>query len=266
MSVKRLVAAAAAGGLLVALGACGGGGDEPVAEGSPTVEGASSASPSETDEQSGGYDADELVAAMMAAVADKQTAHLTMVMGGIQGMRAEGDMSLAGGTNAMQMTVEAPQLGGTMEVRLVDGVMYLSIPPMTPKGKFIKADPDDPNSPFGGLGSITEGDPLSTFESFEAGLQDVKYVGAETLDGEDVDHYVLTVDTQKAAKAQGESAPPGPKTVTYDLWIDGDDLMRRMEFGSGASGMVMSMSDWGKPVTVEAPPASAIMKMPQMPS
>ena len=55
-----------------------------------------------------------------------------------------------------------------------------------------------------------------------------------------------------------------PKTVDYDLWLDQDDLMRRIEFTvpGGGGGMTMTMSDWGKPVTVKAPPPGAVMQMP----
>jgi hypothetical protein len=76
---------------------------------------------------------------------------------------------------------------------------------------------------------------------------------------------VLTVDAKKAAKAQGTPVPPGAqKQISYDLWIDEQDLMRRMQFDEGRGGMTMTMSDWGKPVTVKAPPASAIMQIPGM--
>ena len=147
-------------------------------------------------------------------------------------------------------------------MRLVDGVMYMAMPPMTPEGKFLKLDTNDPNSPFGDLGGVLQGDPLSTFDAFDAGLEKVVYVGAEDVDGEELDHYVLTVDAKKAARAQGTKVPSGTGTVTYDLWIDDQDLMRRLQFGSGQTGMTLTMSDWGKPVTVKAPPASAIMELP----
>ena len=128
--------------------------------------------------------------------------------------------------------------------------------------KFLKLDTNDPNSPFGNLGGVLQGDPLSSFDAFDAGLEEATYVGAEEVDGEEMDHYVLTVDAEKAAKAQGTQLPSGTGTVTYDLWIDDQDLMRRLEFGSGAEGMTMTLSDWGKPVTVKAPPASALMELP----
>jgi hypothetical protein len=278
MRVKRWTALAAVTVVLAGLSGCGGG-TETVADETPATSSGSS-QPVESDdeesetaesessapaEDSGGYDAQELLAAMKAAVAENETSHITMVAGGAQGMTGEGDVSYAGDTTAMQMTMQMPQLGsGSMEMRLVDGVMYLAMPPMTPKGKFFEIDTNDPNSPFGDLSSVTQGDPLATFDAFDAGLEKVVYVGEEDVDGEDMDHYVLTVDAKKAARAQGTPLPPGTKKISYDLWIDDQDLMRRMQFDEGRGGMTMTMSDWGKPVTVKAPPESAIMQIPGM--
>lgn len=275
MRTNRLRAAAGAATVLLALTACNSD-TSPAADTAPESEAPTSQSPSETpsaepseetpDAASGGYDADELVAAMSAAVLDKRSAHLTMTMEqGGQSMKAEGDVSYAGDTTAMQLAMSAPQLGGDLELRLVGRTVYLSVPPLTPKGKFLKIDTDDPNSPFADLGGFTESDPLATFEDFDAGLEEVTYLGEEDVDGETLHHYVLTVDTKKAAKVQGQPVPEGPAKVTYDLWIDDADLMRRIEFSEGGGGMTMQLDKWGEPVTVKAPPASAIVKTPTLP-
>jgi hypothetical protein len=260
--------------VLTTLAGCGGGSD-PAADESPASASVSSAvvpseeaSESESAEpvegQAGGYDAQELLAAMKAAVAKHQSTHLTLTADGAQAMSGEGDVSYAGDTTVMQMKMKSPSLGqGTIEMRLVDGIMYMAMPPMTPAGKFIKLDTNDPNSPFGNLGGITQGDPLATFDAFDAGLKKAVYVGAEDVDGEQMDHYVLTVDSAKAAKAQGApSAGPGGD-ITYDLWLDDQDLMRRMQLDApGGGGMTITTDDWGEPVNVKAPPASAIIQLP----
>ncbi|MGA9745960.1 MAG: LppX_LprAFG lipoprotein [Nocardioides sp.] len=287
--LTRVLSGVAVSALLVTLAACGGG-DTETAEESPGSDTASSA-PAESEESpeveeaeptdeegaSGGYDSAALLDAMKAAIADNESAHVTMEMtGGGQAMSGEGDVSYAGDSTSMQMTMQIPQMGGgDMEMRMLGGVMYMSIPPMTPTGKFIKIDTNDPNSPFGDLGGVSQGDPLATFDAFDAGLQEAEYVGVEDVDGEQLDHYLLTVDAKKAAKAQGQPYQQGmPETITYDMWIDDSDLMRRIEFdlgafggdAAGAGGMVMTMSDWGKPVSVKAPPANAIVEMPGAPT
>ncbi len=291
--MTRVLSGVAGSVLLLTVAACGGDGGG-TAEDTPdsgtvssaTTDAEESPAADDTEEPAtdesgaeGGYDSTELLDAMKAAIADAESAHVTMEVNGNgqQAMTGEGDVSYAGDSTAMQMTMSIPQKGtGEMEIRMLDGVMYMAMPPMTPKGKFVKIDTNDPNSPLGDLGGVTTGDPLATFDAFDAGLQDVEYVGAEDVEGEQMDHYVLTVDAKKAAKAQGQKWQQGmPDTISYDMWLDDSDLMRRIEFdmgammgqgGSGGSGgMVMTMSDWGKPVSVKAPPAKDLMELPGAP-
>lgn len=270
MRINRLAAAATTGLLLGSLAACGGGDAEPAAE-SPPASASSPAEPESPAAESPGtgeaVDPEQLLDDMKAAIEEQQSAHLTMeVTGSSQQMSGEGDVSYAGDRTEMQLTMSNPDSAGTIEVRLVGQVMYISIPPMTPEGKFVELDLNDPNSPFGDLKGMTPGDPLQSFEAFDAGLQKVAYIGEEEVDGETLDHYLLTVDAKKAAEAQGQTFQPGmPEVVTYDLWLDEQNLMRRIELEQAQGSLVMTMSDWGEPVTVKAPPAADIMQMPQAP-
>jgi hypothetical protein len=276
----RLAACAGVAALAVTLSACGGSdsSDPEATSGEASSSAAEAGSDSGSDGGSasgstaaapeGGYDAEALLAAMKAAVEDTESAHLVMdIASQGQQMAGEGDFSYEGDQTEMQMTMDVPDMGSTLEMRLVDEIMYVAMPPLSPKGKFLKIDVNDPNSPMGDLSSVTQGDPRQTFDAFEAGLQKARYVGEEQVDGETLDHYVLTVDAAKAAEAQGmggQGAAAGPKTLTYDLWIDDQNLMRKITMDSGGVDLTMEMSQWGEPVTVEAPPASAIMQMPQM--
>jgi hypothetical protein len=54
-----------------------------------------------------------------------------------------------------------------------------------------------------------------------------------------------------------------PKTITYEMALDKDDLVRQMTFDVAGTKAKIEMSDWGKPVTVERPAASDIVKEPQ---
>lgn len=267
MRRTRWTAAAAGLVVLTVLSGCGGG-STPAADESPAESASSAVVPSESESavegKSGGYDAQQLLTAMKAAVAKHQSTHLTLTADGAQAMTGEGDVSYAGDSTVMKMKMKSPSLGdGTIEIRLVDGIMYMAMPPMTPAGKFIKLDTKDPNSPFGNLGGITQGDPLATFDAFDAGLKKAVYVGAEDVDGEQMDHYVLTVDAAKAAKAQGSPSAGASGDITYDLWLDDQDLMRRMQLDApGGGGMTITTDHWGEPVTVKAPPASAIISLP----
>jgi hypothetical protein len=212
---------------------------------------------------SGHLDKDGLVKAITVGALEAGSAHMSMTMSGGTAMTAEGDVSYQGKTPEMQMTMRMPQMGaGRMELRYVDGLLYLSMPPMTPAGKFLKIDPSDKSNPLSkNFGSLTEQmDPLSSIEAMQAGVRTVKFVGAEKVEGDPADHYLVTVDTAAMMKASKQKAVPGmPETLTYDMWLDDQDLLRRMQFDLAGLKMDMLMSRWGEPVSAQAPPPGKIV-------
>jgi hypothetical protein len=212
----------------------------------------------------GGYSAKQLLRAMKVAVSKNRSSHFTMSMtGGVQEMTAEGDVDYTDRGPKLRMTMAAPALGGQeIEMRVVDGVVYMAVPQMTPKGKFLAIDTSDPRSPYGAMGGLDQMDPLSTFDAFDAGLRKVRYVGEDNVAGEVMDHYVLTVGMAAAFRARGQEPTPGmPRRLAYDLWLDNRDLMRKVSFDvNGLVAMDMTMSDWGKRVRVAAPPADRVVE------
>ena len=167
------------------------------------------------------------------------------------------------------MNISMPQLGrGKLEMRYVGEVLYMSIPGVTPAGKFVAIDPNDQSSPlaksFAGL--TDQMDPLRSVKTMEKAVTKAPRVGQTTLDGVPVDHYQVTVDTRKVMKELGENAPPAaqmPKSLTYDMWLDEKDLIRKMTFAVLGTSVEMHMSEWGQPVNVEPPAAEDILKDPQ---
>jgi hypothetical protein len=274
--------------LLVALAGCGGEDPTPAASGTASASAqateqaseqvtgeadAATGEPAGSEEQAEGagtgdvLDEATIVPAMKAAVADQQTARFTMRTGaGAQSFTAEGDIAFRGTKPELALTMDGAAMGmGTIEMRLVDEVMYLSMPPVTPRGKFVEVTGDDEGSPFAGMMAGMSGvDPRTTFAAFEAGLRKVSYVGTEPVDGEQLDHYRLTVDVASAAKAQKMPTTTGmPENVVYDLWLDDEALMRRVEHTMTQDvSLVMEMSGWGEPVTIEAPRRADIVEDP----
>ena len=50
-----------------------------------------------------------------------------------------------------------------------------------------------------------------------------------------------------------------PENLTYDMWLDDRDLLCRMQFEVAGQTVDVSMSKWGEPVSVEAPPAGKVV-------
>ena len=109
------------------------------------------------------------------------------------------------------------------------GVVFATIGNPSPD-LYAEIRPGDKSSPFAGMAGQMQGvDPRDTFKAFENGLRKVDFVGEESVHGEDLEHYRLTVDFRAAAKAQGMPRMAGmPRTVAYDMWLDEDALMRRV--------------------------------------
>jgi hypothetical protein len=159
---------------------------------------------------------------------------------------------------AMSMTMTGAAFQGkTAKMVMVKGTGYLSMPGVTPAGKYLKIDA----GASGELGETLEsGDPTKIFKSFGSSLGSVKFVRTETIGGEKLDRYAVTVNTAKALAAQGKKVPAGvPKTLTYTMWMDKSHLVRRLSFDLGGVSMVMTMSDYNKPVSITAPPASKVV-------
>ena len=261
--------------VLLALSGCAGTGTQ-AAKAGDTSSGVSAAPPSDTRVSTDApvgrattappLDEQTLVPAMKAAMERQRTAHVSMTTdAGGASVRAEGEVAFRGRQQDMVLRMDGKAMGtGDVQIRMVDKVLYLSMPPMTPKGKFVEVRPGDKSSPFAGMvGEMKGADPRETFTAFEDGLRKVTYVGKESVHGEDLQHYRLLVDFRSVAKAQGMPASMAgmPRTVTYDMWLDDHALMRRMQFDLAQQvSMVVEMSRWGEPVSITAPPRSDLVK------
>lgn len=202
------------------------------------------------------------------------TAHVTMdlSLGSVGEMTAEGDLDYTTNPPQVAMTMANPMGGGDMDVRMVEGIVYLSMGELT-QGKFIKIDPSDPKGPLAGMGvneMLDQMDPSQALQGMEDGLSTVVYSGEE--DG--LDRYELTVDMQKVVDQMGGELPEGaltemPDEVTYDLWLDDQGrftrlVMDELPMGQMSGSMEMTVSGWGEDVDIEAPAADEITEMPDL--
>ena len=178
------------------------------------------------------------------------------------------------GTNgvAADFTMSGAALGGNARFMLLDKVMYLQIPGLTPDDKFVKFDLRNSNAPGAEmleqmLNQVNQLDPSKSAQMFKA-ITSLKKQGTAEVDGVQTTHYAVTVDTQKALQAlgMGGAAMPGqmPKTIEQEVWLDDRNLIRRMRMKQPNVTMDITYSQWGEPVDITAPPASQTTDLEQM--
>lgn len=245
---RSIIAAALLPLMLVAFTSCGKSASDSKS-GSPD-------SSSSSKKEAADLDLKTLPEAMLAAMQDKKSAHMSMKGTGALKMDASGDMSFAGDTIAMTMKMNTA--GQDLEMRVVDGKFYMTMPGAN--GKFVEL-----GGKGGAMADLTKQfedlDPKSMIDDFKASAKSVKHVGSETIDGDKTEHYTVVVDASKAA---GKGADPSLKNVTNEIYLNKDNTPRRISTEVSGITMVIDYTDWGKGVTVKAPDASQIVDMPGM--
>jgi hypothetical protein len=265
ISVRRTLASLALAPVLMAgLVACGGDDDSGPSATDPAGS-AGSATPAASGLEPGDSVEPADFADQLAAGFDNiTTAHATMkstMAGG--DMTGEGDLDYTGDSPAAAMTMSAALFGSEdVEARLVDGALYMNLGKIS-QDKFWKIDLDDPDSPFGALGSQI--DPKSSVELLEKGMTSVTYVGEE----DSLDHYRASVDPKALLEGLGGPASSGssalPKSADYDIWLDDQSRLTKLTFAMGdVSSIEMTLSDWGKDVSIEAPSDDDVTQMPDV--
>lgn len=273
--VRRLVATVAAVAAVVALAACG---DEhsasSVGSDSGNGSGASSA-------------IQELTAAsfghtMAAAQAQAKSAHLSGVttLSG-QTIHMSGDVE-ADGTSLDQMQVGLTMSlgpGKKITVLLVDRAFYFKASgaaiTKNPAKPWVKVDLDDPTNPFGAMFDqmMANFDPAKVQRMFSA-ITRLNNLGVDHVNGVPARHYAVTVDTSRMVSVMGLDKVPGvsraqllaelPDEITSQVWLDAQNRPVKTRSAMEGATAEMTFSDWGKPVSIKAPPAAQVLPFSQV--
>jgi hypothetical protein len=271
IAARRTLAAAALAPLLLAgVVACGN--DD---SGSEAKESTSAAAVLTGLQKGDEVDPGDFVDTVEDGVKASTTAHVTMKVGlGSMGeMSGAGDLDYTADPPEIAMTMDLPMGGGDSkaEVRFVDGVFYMSLGNLS-GNKFWKLDPSDSDSPLGDMGSMLDQvDPMGSLKKMEPAIETVTYTGGDEVDGRSLDHYELTVDPAEYAKEMelpAEAKSQLPDELTYDIWLDDESRLAKMHMDLPVAGtestVDITASDWGKDVSIEAPPADDVTEMPDM--
>jgi hypothetical protein len=197
------------------------------------------------------------IAALKASTKDVKTVHMVMKMSGQgQEVAMEGDSRLDPGSPASKLTMSVA--GMNLDLVAVDKKIYVKGVPGQDPTKWAVLDE---NSPMAKqlASSASQLDPSQMYDEFDKALTDVKHVGKETVDGEAMEKYELTMDTKSIP-----DMPTGevelPKTLTYLVWLDEKDRMRKVSFDVMGVSALVTLSGYGAPVAITAPPADQTVK------
>lgn len=116
---------------------------------------------------------------------------------------------------------------------------------------------------------------LKTSAAMLTASKDVKPVGTEQVGGVDTTHYLGTFPVAEAIKqlpedrrghVQDELA--NAKDVTFDAWIDGQGLPRKVELNGGKPGAgtfkaTAMFKSFNEPVSIKAPAADQVGELPR---
>jgi hypothetical protein len=144
-------------------------------------------------------------------------------------------------------------MGKTVEVRSIGGIMYMKglMPAAAIGGKsWVKIDPN-------GTDAFSKQMAPTLKQSGDLRAQIDMYAGAQvavvdTTNG--VTHYKLTGLT--GAPATTGTAGAAPQSV--DIWMDSQDRPTKMTVTTPEGSVQVTYSDFGAPITVEAPPAAEV--------
>lgn len=273
LRLRPALASAATAALLVGgLAACG---SETTATDEPDASSQEQEQPAAADvdlpDEGETVDNSEFAAWMLAGLEDSTTAHMTMTTDyGMGGVEAEGQVDYTTSPVSMTMSMTGVMGDNPIDMRVVDGVMYMDMGSMS-NDKFIKFDLSDPSSLPPGMEDLGDQmDPLAAFRQFEPALEDVVYVGNEDVEGDSLDHFAATMNTAEIPQMAELPADAGvPETVAYDLWFDEVFRIRQMQMVMELGGdMALKVDvdaqlfDWGSPVDIQAPSPDQISDAP----
>ena len=261
----------------LALAACGGGGSS---TGTATTSAPTTAQT--------GSNASSLIAAAGQKTKEAGSARVSFTLE-MTGGEANGTMSGDGvfDQHGGRMTMDLGGLAGgalgsgQAEVIFNDLVYYMKLPQAAlsqlPTGKtWLKFDLAALGKQQGldleQLTQLNQSDPSQALQLL-SGAEDFQEVGNEEVRGVETTHYRGTVDMAKVA----ENAPTnlqddirkiveqtGDRAVPMDIWIDGDGLVRRLEWTQHLpQGTAMTMAeelyDFGVDVDAAPPPANEVL-------
>jgi len=216
------------------------------------------------------------VASAAEKTSKQETSKIEFTMSS-SGFRATG--TGAADDDSMRMSMDFRYKGKSthLTVVVVGDTFYVSSPifrkdPTYPKGKdWFKLDMKAAAKAQGiDFDSLT---PSNELDVLGGSTGKPRKIGAERVRGVETTHYEATIDLDAAAaKASGKTGEAlrkmvgasGTKTIPFEVWVDKHRLVRRMAFserlgpGKPSVRLVLTLYDFGAPVSIKAPPSDKV--------
>ncbi len=173
--------------------------------------------------------------------------------------------------SAMNMTMDLGALGGTIELILVDGRVYMNMGELT-QNKWVDMTDEGGDEIF-----AEQFDQLDTSTQFDIFEQSVKSIAVadqpETNDGVQAYRYDMVLDSAKLFELTDQTAEitaaggAVPDDIRQSMWVTADGLPVKLEQlfdieiagTTASSSTVMLFSNWGESFTITAPSADQIV-------
>jgi hypothetical protein len=193
----------------------------------------------------------------------------------------EGDLAMDLQASVGRMTIRmhgVPDVSADAQLRVViDGDdTYFHDPELYEASDWIRVSSDE-----AGIGDqVGTGPDLSAFLGYLNGARDVETVGTENVAGAPTTHYEGDIDLEKAfgqthtqAANDAEEATEqlrgqlGEIDVSFDVWIDDDGAMRRMDLafdpreGDGGFRARVDVREVGAKLDIEVPSADEVIDL-----
>jgi hypothetical protein len=229
----------------------------------------------------------DLAHLVSSRTAKAQTAHIDFTTGTSAGsFTGTGQVEFAGAATKMRMDLNSPL--GDIGMTLLGSTAYLKLPQNVAHTAkpWVRIDANGTDPISKALSAIIDqerqtADPSKAIEQIgSAGT--ITSTSKDQVDGAPATHYVISVDTAKLMASTsitpamrqlfGGSGVKLPAHVDYELWVDRNSLPVRLAFTETVTApksttpqkvsMNMEYTDWGQPVTINAPAADQVGPMP----
>jgi hypothetical protein len=266
-TLRRLAAAAVMTLAVSPLAACGGSSDtsatDPGTTGattstSPTTGTTTGTTSTPSSNPGGEIPAADFIAVYQKAIDQATSAKVALSVDGPTGkLTGSGVEDFSGGTTKAKLTLGSS--GGTpaTTVIVVDNASYVD----TGNGKYLKVD----LSKALGDGSTNLFDPSATLPLLQKAITKVTDLGPTTIDGGTYQGYEVTLDGKALGGSLGSSSGTAqlPSTLTEKIYVDDQGLLHQIVADTGSVGAAtVTFTDWGTPVTIEAPDPSQVESLP----